>query len=86
MEESFPKTSFSIVPVVNCRAVITDKTDKGVYVCPVYKTVDRMNTYIFPAQLKTRYPTEKWIIAGVAMILDVPGAADVFAPGKDPTA
>lgn len=82
-----PKISFSIVPVVNCRAAImTDKEDKASYICPVYKTIDRMNTYIFDAQLRTRYPAPKWVIAGVAMILDVPGAADVFAPGKDPTA
>lgn len=87
LEESHPKTSFSIVPVVNCRAVvISDKEDKTAYSCPVYKTIDRMMTFVFPAQLKTRYPPAKWVIAGVAMILDVPGAADVFAPGKDPTA
>jgi dynein heavy chain len=87
LEESFPKTSFSIVPVVNCKAVIiSDKVDKTVYICPVYKTVDRMNTYVFPAQLKTKHPADKWVISGVAMILDVPGAADMFAPGKDPTA
>jgi len=86
LEESFPKTTFSIVPVVNCNAKIaTDKEDKSVYKCPVYKTIDRMNTYVFEAQLKTKHPPAKWIIAGVAMILDVPGTADVFAPGKDPT-
>merc|ERR1712127_623702 len=56
LDESLPKTSFSIVPVVNCKAVImTGKVDKSV-------------------------------IAGVAMVLDVPGAGDLFAPGKDPTA
>ena len=32
LEESFPKTTFSIVPVVNCKAVImSDKEDKSVY-------------------------------------------------------
>ena len=36
------------------------------------------------AQLKTKYPPAKWVIAGVAMVLDVPGAADLFAPGKEP--
>lgn len=85
LEESFPKTSFSIVPVVNCRTVmLSDKEDKTVYQCPVYKTIDRMMTYVFPAQLKTKYPAAKWVIAGVAMVLDVPGAADLFAPGKEP--
>lgn len=85
LEESLPKTSFSIVPVVQCRTVpLTDKEDKTVYICPVYKTIDRMMTYVFPAQLKTKYPPAKWVIAGVAMVLDVPGAADLFAPGKEP--
>lgn len=50
LEESHPKTSFSIVPVVNCRAVIiNDKEDKTAYICPVYKTIDRMMTFVFPA-------------------------------------
>jgi hypothetical protein len=43
-----------------------------------------MMTYVFPAQLKTKYPAAKWVIAGVAMILDIPGAGDMFAPGKEP--
>lgn len=73
------------MPVVNCKTVmLTDKEDKTVYQCPVYKTVDRMMTYVFPAQLKTKYPPAKWILAGVAMILDVPGAGDQFALGKEP--
>lgn len=86
VDESLPKASFSLVPVVNCRAaIVTDKIDKTVYTCPVYKTVDRMNTYVFPAQLRTtKHPADKWVISGVAMVLDVPGAADIFVPGKDP--
>jgi dynein heavy chain len=88
LDESLPKTSFSLVPVVNCRAaIVSDKIDKTVYICPVYKTVDRMNTYVFPAQLRTtKHPADKWVISGVAMILDIPGAADIFVPGKDPNA
>lgn len=85
LEESLPKVSFAIVPVVNCKTVfIQEKEDKTVYICPVYKTIDRMNTYVFPAQLKTKHPANKWVIAGVAMILDVPGAADIYGPGKEP--
>jgi dynein heavy chain len=85
LEDSFPKTSFSVVPVVNCKAIIlNDKEDKTIYQCPVYKTIDRMMTFVFYAQLKTKYPAAKWVIGGVGMILDVPGAADQFAPGKEP--
>ena len=81
-----PKQSFSIVPVVRCVSMIMDREMPGYYTCPVYKTVDRMNTYVFPAQLKTKYPPAKWIISGVAMVLDVPGAADAFGPCKEPPA
>lgn len=39
-------------------------------------------TYVFPAQLKTKHPPAKWVIAGVAIILDVEGISDSYAPGK----
>ena len=74
------------MPVVNCRAQlipIDGKEEKGVYQCPVYKTEQRGATYVFTAQLKTKAPPQKWILAGVAMILDVEGVADAFAPGKE---
>lgn len=87
VEESQPKVSFSMVPVVNCRAAIqSDKVDKTSYICPVYKTIDRMNTFVDFAQLKTRHNIDKWTIAGVAMILDVPGQGDMYGPGKEPPA
>jgi len=51
LEESEPKKQFSVVPVVNCRALpINDtKEEKGVYQCPVYKTENRGATYVFTA-------------------------------------
>jgi len=53
LEESFPKKPFSVVPVVNCRAVPLapeGKEDKSVYKCPVYKTVMRSGLgYVFTA-------------------------------------
>jgi len=85
LEESFPKKPFSVMPVVNCRAVPLDsKEDKNSYKCPVYKTTNRGNTYVFTAQLKTtKHPPAKWILAGVALILDVEGVSDAYAPGKE---
>jgi dynein heavy chain len=85
LEESLPKRAFSVVPVVNCRAapVGDNKEDKGLYMCPVYKTTNRGNTYVFTAQLKTKHPPSKWVLAGVALILDVEGVSDAFAPGKE---
>jgi len=86
LEESFPKKQFSVLPIVNCRAVQLqeNKEDKNVYKCPVYKTENRGNTYVFEAQLKTKLPPQKWILAGVAIILDVEGESDAHVPGKEP--
>lgn len=86
LEESRPKKAFSVLPVVNCRAapLQTDaKEDKTVYSCPVYKTENRGATYVFAAQLKTKHPPQKWILAGVALILDVEGVSDSYAPGRE---
>lgn len=74
------------MPVVNCRAALlpTDgKEEKGVYQCPVYKTETRGSGYVFTAQLKTKAPPQKWILAGVSIILDVEGVSDAYAPGKE---
>merc|ERR1712050_697208 len=71
LEESEPKKTFSVVPVVLCKAVmLSDKEDKGIYMCPVYKTEARGKTFVFPAQLKTKHNVLKWTLAGVAIILD----------------
>mmetsp|Transcript_9657 Transcript_9657/g.9341 ORF Transcript_9657/g.9341 Transcript_9657/m.9341 type:complete len:247 (+) Transcript_9657:273-1013(+) len=86
LEDSYPKKQFSVVPVVNCKAAMMPqdgKEEKGVYKCPVYKTENRGATYVFTAQLKTKQPYQKWILAGVAMILDVEGVSDSFIPGKE---
>jgi len=86
IEESYPKKQFSVVPVVNCRSLpipADGREEKNVYQCPVYKTETRGATYVFNAQLKTKAPPQKWIIAGVAIILDVEGVSDAFAHGKE---
>jgi dynein heavy chain len=86
IEESYPKKQFSVVPVVNCRSLPIPqdgREEKNVYQCPVYKTETRGATYVFNAQLKTKAPAQKWIIAGVAIILDVEGVSDAFAHGKE---
>lgn len=86
MDESLPKRAFSVVPVIKCIPQLLPppgKEDKNIYQCPVYKTENRGNTYVFTATLKTKHPVAKWVLAGVAMILDVEGVSDVYAPGKE---
>jgi len=53
------------------------------YQCPVYMTVARGATYVFTAQLKTKFNPDKWVLAGVALIMDVEGVTDAYAPGKE---
>lgn len=72
LEDSIPKELFAKMPVVQIRAVPADKADtKDMYECPVYTTQDRGPTFIFKAGLKTRSPSSKWVMAGVALLMDV---------------
>jgi dynein heavy chain len=86
LEECLPKKSFSVIPVVHCIAALvpeSGKEDKNSYRCPVYKTEARGMTYVFPAQLKTsKHPPSMWVLRGVAIILDVEGISDSYAPNK----
>jgi dynein heavy chain, axonemal len=60
------------MPVINVRAVSAEKgLETGVYKCPVYKTESRGPTFVFRAQLRTKSPPARWIMAGVALICDI---------------
>ena len=88
MDEARPKEMYSVMPVCLCRSVKmpeTEREDKTQYTCPVYRTEMRGNTYIFNAQLRTptKYEPRKWILAGVAIILDVEGVSDEVKTEKD---
>ena len=71
IERSRPKEMFSALPVVIVKAVPVDEVRGGVYKCPVYKTQHRGPTYVFDAQLRTKQPASRWIMGGVALIMDV---------------
>jgi dynein heavy chain len=73
LERSKPKEMFCKMPVINVKALAADKMDvsQGIYVCPTYKTEFRGPTFVFCAQLKTKAMSGKWVLAGVAMIMDV---------------
>lgn len=54
------------------RAVPAEKQDyRSVYPCPVYKTRQRGPTYVWTFQLKTKEKPSKWVLAGVALLLQV---------------
>ena len=72
IEKSMPKEMFSEMPVMNVKAVTKDKADSsGMYNCPCYITEQRGPTYVFQAQLKTKSPSARWVMAGVALIMDI---------------
>ena len=71
-ERSKPKEMFYEMPVINCRSIeVRNMQLDGFYQCPVYMTEQRGPTYVFDAQLKTRAPAARWIMAGVALVMDV---------------
>jgi dynein heavy chain len=72
VEKSRPKEMSCPIPVINCKAVASEGRDtKGIYMCPTYKTEDRGPTFVFVAQLKTKAKASRWVLAGVAMIMDI---------------
>jgi len=72
LEDSRPKEMFTAMPVINCKAgMMSEKVDKNQYICPTYCVPVRRPYYVFPAQLRTKAPADKWVLAGVAMILDI---------------
>ena len=72
MAESKPKELFSPMPIVVCSAILsTEEETNGVFSAPTYKTEFRGPTFIFSAQIRTQHPNAKWVLAGVACVLDV---------------
>ncbi|XP_019398323.1 PREDICTED: dynein heavy chain 17, axonemal [Crocodylus porosus] len=60
------------MPVIFIRAIPVDRMDtKNVYECPVYKTRIRGPTYVWTFNLKTKEKPAKWILAAVALLLQV---------------
>eukprot|EP01002_Notosolenus_urceolatus_P015217 NODE_753_length_1810_cov_24.956843_g613_i0.p1 GENE.NODE_753_length_1810_cov_24.956843_g613_i0~~NODE_753_length_1810_cov_24.956843_g613_i0.p1 ORF type:complete len:547 (-),score=214.31 NODE_753_length_1810_cov_24.956843_g613_i0:169-1809(-) len=67
MKELYPQ-----MPVILIRGLPSSKVDfRDYYACPVYKTQERGPGYVCTAHLKTRAPARKWIIGGVALLMDV---------------
>merc|ERR1711865_232885 len=70
--ESKPKELFSYMPIVTCSAILSTEVEtNGVFSAPTYKTEFRGPTFIFSAQVRTKHPNAKWVLAGVALVMDV---------------
>ena len=62
---------FTQMPIICVKAVIRDRTDnsKDYYECPVYKTKLRNQDYVHSFNLKIIDTQNKWILSGVAILL-----------------
>jgi len=69
---SKPKEMYCQMPIVLCRSITRDKDeDGGIFRCPVYKAENRGPTFVFSAQVKTKFQPDQWVLAGVGLILDI---------------
>ena len=67
------------MPVILVKAAVQEKAEgRDQYLCPCYKTLTRgpvdgkpSGGHAFTLQLKTKQAPTKWILAGVANIMDV---------------
>lgn len=60
------------MPVMFIKAITQDKNElRNLYDCPVYKTRQRGPTYVWTFNLKTKEKPSKWILAGVALLLQI---------------
>ncbi|KAM5310557.1 dynein axonemal heavy chain 9 isoform 2-T2 [Glossophaga mutica] len=60
------------MPVMFIKALPAEKQDcRSVYPCPVYKTCQRGPTYVWTFNLKTKENPSKWVLAGVALLLQI---------------
>lgn len=61
----------SVMPVIFAKAVPMDRQDtKHTYECPVYKTKRRGPNYVWTFRLKSKEKMTKWVLAGVALLLE----------------
>lgn len=68
--ESKLKELTPAMPVLFIKAIPVDRMDtKNMYECPVYKTRDRGPTFVWTFNLKTKESANKWILGGVALLL-----------------
>ncbi|OQS01624.1 dynein heavy chain [Achlya hypogyna] len=72
IDTSAPKEMSCPMPIINCRAVLaTAGSSSNAFECPVYRTQQRGPTYIFTAQLRSKVPPAKWVLAGAILVMEV---------------
>ncbi|XP_006880447.1 PREDICTED: dynein heavy chain 11, axonemal [Elephantulus edwardii] len=62
----------SAMPVIFAKATLLDRQEtKHTYECPVYRTKVRGPNYVWTFRLKSKERAAKWVLAGVALLLEV---------------
>uniref|UniRef100_A0A1I8PY36 AAA+ ATPase domain-containing protein n=1 Tax=Stomoxys calcitrans TaxID=35570 RepID=A0A1I8PY36_STOCA len=65
-----PKELLCAMPVICIKSSVQERHDlHHIYECPLYKTRSRGNTYVWTFNLKSRERPAKWILGGVALLL-----------------
>lgn len=58
------------MPVIFIKAIPVDRMDsRNIYECPVYKTKTRGPTFVWTFNLKSKEKASKWVLGGVALLL-----------------
>ena len=59
------------MPVIFAKAIPVDRQEtQHTYECPVYKTKRRGPHYVWTFRLKSKDKMAKWVLAGVALLLE----------------
>jgi len=68
--DSFSKDLHPVMPVMQVRGIVYENVNKdGIFDCPVYITTQRGGTITFTATLRTLDPVNKWVLGGVALMM-----------------
>ena len=60
------------MPVIYIKALTQDKQEtRNLYECPIYKTRERGQTFVWTFSLRTKEKPSKWILAGVSLLLQI---------------
>lgn len=71
LESAIPRELQCSMPVINVKASQADRVEVHAYHCPCYKTRRRGSTFVICFPLRTKAPSAKWVLAGVALLLDI---------------
>merc|ERR1712166_595002 len=67
-----PKEMSFQMPVLQVKAIPASTAGgSNTFYCPVYKTQQRGPTFVFTANLRSRQPAAKWVLAGACMVMEL---------------